>query len=284
MDRGRTGATGGRLRVKDGAFRLRRRLAKEAGMRWAVISDRGMVRKNNEDCIFVDEERGIFLLADGMGGGPAGEVASRTAVEAARDFLARALLNEERQDLRRMLADALAAAHAAVAQKALADPALKGMGTTLEILVLRGAHAHICHVGDSRVYHQRGEILRRITNDDNYAALLAASGAPYERIPAAFRSMLTQVVGLSQELVPELPTVPLASGDRLLICSDGLTGPVSDREIAALLREKSGGLDAIAKELIAAALEHGGDDNVSVIIIEPDPLALVTPLLPAPQS
>src|ERR1043166_3293030 len=117
------------------------------------ISDRGLVRENNEDFVLADEENGIFLLADGMGGGPGGEVASNLAVTTAHETLMR-LLGDHGSDRERgrLLADALAAAHSAVLRRALAEPALAGMGTTLEMVVVRGEKVSICHLGDSRIY------------------------------------------------------------------------------------------------------------------------------------
>jgi protein phosphatase len=231
------------------------------------------VRENNEDAVRADEAHGIFLLADGMGGGPGGEVASQLAATAAHALLVRLLpVHEAGAGIYRLLAEALAAAHSAVARRALADPALVGMGTTLEILVVRQAEAVLCHVGDSRVYLFRGGVLRQVTTDDNYAGLLAASGtvAP-DRIPPAYRHILTQAVGLSEELVPELRSLALEPGDLLLVCSDGLNEALSDGEIGAIMGQGRADPGAMADALVAAANARGGPDNVSVVIVEPLP-------------
>jgi PPM family protein phosphatase len=255
-------------------------------MRSAWKSDPGLVRENNEDAVRVDEANGIFLLADGMGGGPGGEVASELAVSAAFASLVRHLPGHDEGTRGRLLAEALAAAHSAVAKRALGDPSLQGMGTTLEIVYVHGAEAVICHLGDSRVYLFRRGALRQVTTDDNYAAVLAASGkiSP-ERIPAPYRHILTQAVGASEELVPEIHTLALEPGDLLLVCSDGLTEALTDGEIEALMGLNRAEFAALPQSLVAAANDKGGPDNVSVIVVEPLPASPApTLLLPAPPA
>ena len=241
-------------------------------MRSAWKSDRGLVRENNEDCVLADDAKGIFLLADGMGGGPGGEVASSLAANTAYVALKKILPDYGAQldDLPWLLANVLAAVHSVILKRTLAEPALAGMGTTLDMVVLREGKIFICHVGDSRVYlFQRGG-LRQITSDDNYAAMLAASGkVPPEQIPESYRHILTQVVGISDELVPEFHTLESQPEELILMCSDGLNAALSDREIGAIIAARRGDLDAIPLALVAAANEKGGPDNVSVVIIEP---------------
>lgn len=239
-------------------------------MRSAGKSDRGLVRENNEDALLIDEKNGIFLLADGMGGGPGGEVASELAIHAAHELLWRLLPDQATgTDIDRILADALAAAHSAVARRALADPLLEGMGTTLEIVAVREAEAAWCHLGDSRIYLFRRGVLKQLTVDDNYAGYLAKSrNIPPDRIAPAYRHILTQAVGVSESLVPEISAIVMEPGDLLLVCSDGLNAALEDVEIEALLGSR-GAPAAIADSLIAAANDRGGEDNVSVIIIEP---------------
>lgn len=249
-------------------------------MRSACKTDTGLQRENNEDYLLADEENGIFLLADGMGGGPGGEVASELAVRAAHDLLLSQPAAGAGEGAGRMLADALAAAHSAVAKRAIKEPTLRGMGCTLEILLVRGSEAVICHVGDSRVYLLRERLLRQLTNDDNYAAWFArAHDIPPEKVPAGYRHVLTQAVGVSDELIPELLTLRCRPGDVILVCSDGLNGVVRDREILEILLENRRDLLAAAGALVAAALEKGGPDNVSVLLVEPEPVLQGEPLL-----
>jgi protein phosphatase len=169
-------------------------------------------------------------------------------------------------DISPLLADALAAAHSAVAKRALADTSLTGMGTTLEILVIRDEVASWCHVGDSRIYLYRSGCLDQLTVDDNYAGYLAKSrNIPPDRIPAAYRHILTQAVGLDRELVPEIGAIEIEPGDLILICSDGLNAALEDSEIEEILGH--GGPAEAADALVAAANARGGPDNVTVIII-----------------
>jgi PPM family protein phosphatase len=250
-------------------------------VRSAWQSDPGLVRENNEDCVLADEENGIFLLADGMGGGPGGEVASDLAVTTAHAAL-KALLRDQRseEEIPRLLAESLAAAHSAIFRRTLKEPALEGMGTTLEMAVVRAGRVFICHVGDSRVYLFHRNTLRQVTIDDNYAVFLARSGElPSERIPAGYRHILTQAVGVSQELIPEIHILDTAQGDLLLLCSDGLTEAVSDREIGEVISLHREELAAIPGALVAAANAKGGPDNVSAMVIEPLPMPAAAPPL-----
>jgi PPM family protein phosphatase len=249
-------------------------------MRSAFRTDQGVVRENNEDFVLADEANGIFILADGMGGGPAGEVASELAATTSHDLLLRELAGRHGEVTGRLLADALAAAHSAVAKRALKDLSLTGMGTTLEIVVVRGAEAVVCHVGDSRIYLYRQGTLRQLTNDDNYAAVYArAQNIPPERVPSGYRHILTQAVGVSDELIPEVLTVAFKPEDLLLICSDGLNAALSDREIRQIVAEKGRDLDAAVEGLVTAANDKGAPDNVSVLLVEPLSTAAAEPLL-----
>jgi serine/threonine protein phosphatase PrpC len=253
-------------------------------MRLAWKSDRGLVRENNEDFVLADEERGIFLLADGMGGGPGGEIASNLAAKTAHDALASFMLEQRpEEEIPRLMAEALAAAHSAVFKKTLADPSLSGMGTTLDMTVLRQGRVYICHVGDGRIYHFRRGKLRQITIDDNYFAVIAASGEiPLDQIPRSYRNILTQAVGPSKELIPEVRALEMEATDLILMCSDGLTGVVDDMEIQRIMEGSWTDLAAMANALVGAANRNGGPDNVSVCIIEPlaSPTISVTALLP----
>lgn len=238
-------------------------------MRAAWKSDIGKMRENNEDSVLVDPPRGIFLLADGMGGASGGEVASRLAVDTAYGFLRERVVRTESALLPELLSEALAVAHSAVYKGGLDDQALAGMGTTLEIVVIQEEKACICHLGDSRVYLLSGEEMRQITTDDNLAAYLVnEEHVPPEEIPPNARNILTQAVGSSETLIPELHAIELRAGDILLICSDGLTGMLADRKIAAIVTELRTDLDAAAAELIREVNERGGFDNVSVVLVD----------------
>jgi serine/threonine protein phosphatase PrpC len=244
-------------------------LGNEKSMKAAWKSDIGKVRENNEDNVLVDPPRGIFLLADGMGGASGGEIASALAVSAAYDFLRGRVDQADSSSLPKLLAEALASAHAAVYKGALNDPALAGMGTTLEIVVVKEGAACICHLGDSRVYLMKDGELRQITTDDNLAAYLVhEEHVPPEKVPPGAQHMLTQAVGSSETLIPELHTVEAHGGDILVICSDGLTGMLADREIAEIVLHRRDDLDKAAADLVREANARGGSDNVSVVLVD----------------
>jgi PPM family protein phosphatase len=248
-------------------------------MRSTCRTDQGRVRENNEDYLLADEVNGIFILADGMGGGPGGEIASELAVTVAYKTIVHQMAAPGANPAR-LLAEALAAAHSAVAKRALHEPSLHGMGTTLEMVLVSGIEAVTCHVGDSRIYKFAAGKLHQVTTDDNYAAMLLEVGdIPAEEIPVVYKHVLTQAVGVSDELVPEFRDLEFKPGELLLVCSDGLTGAIDDTEIEALLKEKGRDFEAITGTFVAIANERGGADNVSMILIEPVP-ALAPGALP----
>ncbi|HET6420022.1 MAG TPA: protein phosphatase 2C domain-containing protein [Geobacteraceae bacterium] len=245
-------------------------------MRSSWKTDTGRIRDNNEDSILVDEENGIFLLADGLGGHVGGEVASSLAVRTVYEYLKTRLEQIGSAETFRILAESVAAAHSAVFRKSLEVKDLKGMGTTLEIALFAKSAVFICHVGDSRVYLFRSGKLEQITTDDNAAAWLKEyEHVPMEQIPPGARHLLTQAVGISRELVPEFHSPPLRPGDLMMLCSDGLTEILDDREIAGIILTCGAGLCEAADALVDEANSRGGPDNISVILVNPQ----VTPFL-----
>ncbi len=245
-------------------------------MRSSWKTDTGRVRDNNEDSILVDEENGIFLLADGLGGHVGGEVASNLAVRTVYEYLKSRLELIGSAETVRILAESVAAAHSAIFRKSLEVKDLKGMGTTLEIALFAKSAVFICHVGDSRVYLFRNGKVEQITTDDNAAAWLKEyEHVPMEQIPLRARHLLTQAVGISRELVPEFHSPPLRPGDLMMLCSDGLTETLDDREIAGIIRACGAGPREAADALVDEANSRGGPDNISVILVDPQ----VTPLL-----
>lgn len=221
-------------------------------------TDVGRVRAGNEDDLLVDDALGLVAVADGMGGHQAGEVASATALEALRAAAASG----------RPLTDAIEFANTAVYEKASADPSLRGMGTTLTALTTRGG-TRLGHVGDSRAYRLRDEALHQLTTDHSLVEELVREGrlTPEEAAVHPKRSIITRALGIESEVrVDEIP-VDLVAGDRLLLCSDGLTSMLRDDDVAILLRRYADPTIA-ARALIDAANAAGGDDNITVIVID----------------
>ena len=244
----------------------------------------GLVRQNNEDCLRTDDNLGIYLLADGMGGHNAGEVASALAVDTVFAALSSGIANTLADGLFDLMVDAMHAAHWEINTKARTSLSLLGMGTTLVVVVMRGDTAYIAHAGDSRVYHfqiqphphpnppfeREGTLLRRITNDHTMGDQLLAHGVPREQIQEKQFHTLTQAVGCGEPPIPDFNTVELNRGDLLLLCSDGLTDMLADTEIESILANRDADLDTLAGTLIDTANAKGGHDNVSVVLIRND--------------
>ncbi len=209
-------------------------------------SETGHVRKRNEDALLVEPGSGVYAVADGMGGHPAGDVASAVAIARLRDVLA----GYDGSDPAAAVGGALEEAHAAVLAASEEEPARYGMGSTAVVaLVTSDDEAWVGHVGDSRCYVlASGEGLRPVTEDHG------AGG------------YLTQALGLERGIAPDVAQVPLAAGDLLLLCTDGLTNMVDDGQIDAILREADGAQDA-CDALTDAALAAGGVDNVTLVVI-----------------
>jgi protein phosphatase len=251
-------------------------------IRYAVASDMGRVRKNNEDAFIVNATLGIFAVADGMGGHASGEVASRIAVESLQDFLARATrekdgpISEDRTAVlsspANLLVNGFRLANQRIYKSSLEKEEYKGMGTTLVAVYLSGSAATVAHVGDSRLYQIRGQAIEQVTEDhslvwEQYKQGLipkaALSSSPQKNI-------ITRALGLQPTVdvaVQERITQP---GDSLLLCSDGLSDLVLDEEMLAIGSEASGDLDRACNELTRLANQRGGKDNITVLLIQVD--------------
>ena len=225
-------------------------------MRFGASSDVGLVREVNEDAVAVLPEAGTLLVADGLGGHAAGEVASRLAVDTLRARLA-GLDTVPDDEVGSRLVAALLAASEAVADAAAQDPDRYGMGTTAVTAHLRRGRAWVAHVGDSRAYRYGGPGLEQLTRDHG-------SG-----------SLLLQALGLG-DVVPDVAVLDLAQGDRLLLCTDGLTDTTDEAEIARLVAQ--GDPQEACDALVAAALRGGGIDNVTVAVAEAEVEAEEAPL------
>lgn len=237
-------------------------------MKTATNTDAGKVRTNNEDSILADANRGIFLLADGMGGHNAGEVASDIAVKEAYTYILSEIDRaEEGVDYFYILEEALFRAHKAIQEKAKTDIKFHRMGTTLVELLVIDDKAYICHAGDSRAYLFR-KTLRRLTKDHTVGDSWVEKGyMTREQVPPQQWHTLTQSVGIGDYPVPDKKMVRLKPRDILLLCSDGLTDMLEDAEIEALVKQHDADLQAIAASLIEEANNKGGRDNISLILV-----------------
>ena len=233
-------------------------------------SDVGMIRSGNEDNFFAeaDERRGVFVVADGMGGHAAGEVASEMAVQiVARNLLPlTSVLDRAAAD---RLAQAMKDANRAIYDRMLAEVDKQGMGTTASVLVLSDNQFLIGQIGDSRIYLLRDGALSQLTKDHSYvqeqvdAGLLTPEQARYH----PYSNVITRCVGASESVEADIYQGEMKPGDVFLLASDGLTGMVDDRRLQAMLLARSGP-GRIVDALIAEANGRGGLDNITAIVIQ----------------
>ncbi|MGH9005131.1 MAG: Stp1/IreP family PP2C-type Ser/Thr phosphatase, partial [Acidimicrobiia bacterium] len=231
-------------------------------MRFAVgaRTDVGRGRPANEDTFLVDHEDRLYAVADGMGGHRAGEVASATAIDALRAAFADGAPLDE----------AVGEANAAVFEKASANLDMRGMGTTLTAAALVDDHRVLLgHVGDSRAYLLRDGGVIQITEDHSLVEQLVREGrlSPEEAVNHPQRAIITRALGIDPEVEVDTYPVDLRPGDRLLLCSDGLTNMVADSAIERVLRRQPDPQEA-AETLVDMANEAGGDDNITVVVID----------------
>ncbi len=221
-------------------------------------TDIGRVRERNEDSVLVDPP--LFAVADGMGGHRGGQVASQVAVETMEH-----LASEGRGSL----AEQVRRANRAVWDRSLEDEHLSGMGTTLTAARIDGTSALLAHVGDSRAYLLRDGILQRLTSDHTLVERMVRSGeiTEAEADVHPHKNVLTRALGTDQEVEVDEESISLTDGDRLLLCSDGLTGMVTEDQIQAIL-ETSADPQRAADRLVRAANRAGGIDNITVVVLD----------------
>ncbi|HEX6339270.1 MAG TPA: PP2C family serine/threonine-protein phosphatase [Jiangellaceae bacterium] len=234
----------------------------------SVLSDRGRVHTHNEDACLADLERGLFAVADGVGGQPAGDVAAQVTVDHLPGLIDRAL-SHLRDDPSAAIAQAIVDLSDVVQEEARATPELSGMASTVVMVLITGELAHVAHVGDSRAYLARDRQLYRLTDDHSLAAELVQSGviSAEEANSHPFAHSITQAIGLPNAPQPGVQQLELEPGDRLLLCSDGLTDMVTEADIGAILTA-GGDINATSQSLIDAANAAGGRDNISVVVVD----------------
>lgn len=238
----------------------------------AARTDVGIVRSGNEDSCLMHSERGIFIVADGMGGHAAGEVASEMAVRITSRAIGslRGMSDEEASD--RMRA-AIRAANDAVFERALSEHHQQGMGTTATVLVLLGGRYLIGQVGDSRAYLLRDGQFLQLTKDHSYVQELVDAGllTPDQARGHPSGSIITRCVGGSGEVVPDIYLGSLEQGDIILLASDGLTGMLEDEELIRIL-SSDGEPQRWVDRMITEANRRGGRDNITAIVVRTESL------------
>ncbi|MGH7584485.1 MAG: Stp1/IreP family PP2C-type Ser/Thr phosphatase [Gemmatimonadales bacterium] len=239
----------------------------------AARTDVGVVRSGNEDTYLMANDRGLFIVADGMGGHAAGEVASEMAARIiAEEFRPVRGMNDD--ELMSRLVAAIRAANDAIFQRTLHEHDKRGMGTTTTVLDLLPRRYLIGHVGDSRAYMLRGGVLTQLTKDHSYVQEQVDAGrlTPEEARVHPYANVITRCVGSSNDVVPDLYIGTLEAGDLLLLASDGLTGMLDDEDVRRIMTANLD-LEPMVDALIASANERGGLDNVTAILVRIEEIA-----------
>ncbi|MDF2568927.1 MAG: prpC [Sporomusa sp.] len=228
-------------------------------------SDIGMVRKTNEDS-YVFSPPNLFVVADGMGGHVAGEIASNLGAKTIQEYLKK---NSQLSDWEHILKEAIIQANTIIYQMSQSKSECLGMGTTVTAVYADGSEIYWGHVGDSRLYLLRGNMLEQITNDHSLVWELVQSGSitTAEALVHPHRNILTRAVGTSDTISVDSGRFLAQPGDRLLLCTDGLTNMVSEEDIFSICSHP-GNLQEIVNKLVEQAKQAGGYDNITAIITE----------------
>ncbi len=239
-------------------------------LNYGAATHTGLVRVNNEDNYAILDHEGGFpcamILADGMGGHRRGELASQIAVDYARERVSALLTHQDTDELGKALTDILEKANVKVYLGALENDDNHGMGTTMTIAIVLPDTLVLAHVGDCRAYLLREGELIQLTVDHTLVQEMVDAGSltPKETVNHPRRNILTRALGVPEYIQPDLLVLPILAGDKLLMCSDGLHGYVSDADIKTQLRKEKSPA-ALADRLIRLALDAGGEDNVTVL-------------------
>ncbi len=242
------------------------------------MSDTGRIREHNEDTIGTDADIGLVVLADGMGGYKAGEVASGIAVRTVMSLVKEAV---EREDLSIpdpetglsrpgiLLRDAIHRANKIIYQTAKSQANCEGMGTTVVAGLFFDDKLTVAHVGDSRLYCLRGTEFRQVTQDHSLLQELVARGfyTPEEAQRAAAKNYVTRALGVEPTVDVDVTEVPVSKDDLYLLCSDGLSDMVEDADIHLTISTFGGNLETLAKQLVLLSNDNGGRDNVSIVAV-----------------
>ena len=242
-------------------------------MKVLATSDKGMVREMNQDYYYISKpynEYSLYILADGMGGYVGGEIASSLAVNSAEEYISKNIKNIEiinRDTLQKLIKDAMEYANKIVYEKSKTDINLSEMGTTLEVCLIYNNKVYIGHIGDSRVYRIRKNIIRKLTTDHSYVEKLVRDGTitKEEACHHPKKNMLIKALGCEEYIQPDILVKGFLKEDILLMCSDGLTNLLTDKEIYEVITNNMGNAD---KLLIQKANIKGGYDNITAVVIE----------------
>jgi protein phosphatase len=236
----------------------------------AARTDVGLIRSGNEDNYAVAPDRGVFIVADGMGGHAAGEVASEMVVSGINRDLGSFKGSTLDEAVGRVTA-AIRSANAAIFERTLVEHDKRGMGTTATVLVLHSNRYLVGHVGDSRAYLLRDTVFHQLTKDHSYVQEQVDAGylTPEQARTHPYSNVITRCVGASGDVVPDIFSGTCREGDVFLLASDGLTGMVEDEALASILRTP-GSPERWVERMVAEANRRGGLDNITAVIVRVD--------------
>jgi len=234
-------------------------------------TDPGMVRTNNEDSIITRPDLGLAVLADGMGGHLAGEVASAMAIDLVNQFFENAAQRSGKLDYNDVVSDSITLANSAIFELSQNKPECAGMGSTVVVTYFDGNKVYVGHVGDSRLYRLRAGKLDQITEDHSLVQELVSRGllSKDEAIESTNKNLVTRALGIEGGVQIDLNEDTWEEGDIYLLCSDGLNDVLRDSHIEQILDTNKENLEVAIDQLIKTVNENGGPDNVSIILVQP---------------
>lgn len=247
---------------------------------YKAISDVGRKRSANEDSYFADDDLNLFVVADGMGGHAAGEVASKIAVEAIQDFIRFTNndkditwpyeFDESLSMAGNRLKTAIQSAHAKVLEATSQKKEFQGMATTVVSILMSDGKAQVAHVGDSRAYLVRGDRLIQLTSDHSWVNEQLRTGAitSQQARNHPYRNIVTRALGGPNPVDVDVSEEPMQDGDIIILCSDGLNTMITDEDILNIVERSNGDIETACQELINTANQNGGEDNVTSILVK----------------
>lgn len=249
-------------------------------LRYAGNTHVGMKRSHNEDNLAILADENLYMVADGMGGHASGEVASEMAVETVAEFFRETSKDDDitwpykmekgRKYEENRLAAGIKLANLRIYETASQNAAQRGMGTTLVALAFAGNNAFLGHVGDSRIYRLRGEELEQVTEDhsllNDYIKMKDLSEEEIENFP--HKNVIVRALGMKETVQVDVAHEEPEVGDLYMLCSDGLNGMITDADIRRIMSENRNNLEECCNTLIQAANDGGGNDNITVVVVE----------------
>lgn len=234
-------------------------------------TDPGMVRDNNEDSIITRPDMGLAILADGMGGHQAGEVASAMAIDLINQFFENAAQRSGKLNFSEIVSDSITLANSAIFELSQTKPECAGMGSTVVVTYFDGKKVYIGHVGDSRLYRYRNSQLEQITEDHSLVQELVSRGlmSKDEALESTNKNLVTRALGIEESVTVDVNEDSWKKNDIYILCSDGLNDVLRDEQITELMAANNDNMDVTLNSLIDTVNENGGTDNVSIILIQP---------------